>query len=332
MGRQSVTASAPSRIDLAGGTLDIWPLSQLLHPAVTVNVAIELRAIATISSRAGRRVEIVSRDRKRRATRRLPLGPADLHGPLALPLRLLSGFAPRRGLHIVCEATAPAGAGLGGSSTLGVALGAALNRHTAAGLGKRGLLRRVMNLETIELGVPTFVIPGNRETQTVYTAAMENLQAQHPNVFDIREHKVDLQGVNLVGMGGYHHPRFTVTGGFLLTTDDYRRARRHLEELQPQQEPTVLVTHGPPLASTRIDLVARAGHVGDKNIRAIMDASFKSIINVHGHIHEGGGGLDRFKAGPAYNVSAVTSFNNPRGPNAGLIIIADGEATYGYLR
>jgi D-glycero-alpha-D-manno-heptose-7-phosphate kinase len=185
MGRQSVTASAPSRIDLAGGTLDIWPLSQLLQPAVTVNLAIELRATATISSRAGRRVEILSRDRRRRASRRLPLGPTDLHGPLALPLRLLSGFAPRRGLRIVCEATAPAGAGLGGSSTLGIALGAALNRHTAAGLGKQGLLRRVMNLETIELGVPT----GNQD----YLAAVHGgLAAYHHETDGTRRERLTI--------------------------------------------------------------------------------------------------------------------------------------------
>jgi len=184
----------------------------------------------------------------------------------------------------------------------------------------------------VQLGVPTFVIPGNRETQSVYTAAMEKLQAEHSNVFDIRQHQVDLQGVNLVGMGGYHHPRFTVTGGFLLQPDDYRRAARHLEEFQTQQEPTVFVTHGPPLASTRIDYVAGAGHVGDKSIKAIMDGSLKDIINVHGHIHEGSRGFDRYKAGPAYNVAAITSFNNPKGPNAGLITVANGKASYGNLK
>jgi Icc-related predicted phosphoesterase len=184
----------------------------------------------------------------------------------------------------------------------------------------------------VQLGVATFVIPGNRETQSVYTAAIEELQAQHPNVFDIKEHQVDLQGVNLVGMGGYHHPRFTVRGGFLLTRDDYRRALRHLEDFQSQQEPTVFVTHGPPLASTRIDYVAGAGHVGDRNIRALMDASLKNIINVHGHIHEGGRAMDRYRAGPAYNVAAVTLLNNPRGPNAGLITVANGEASYANIK
>ena len=33
-----VAASAPSRIDLAGGTLDIWPISLLVPGAVTVNL------------------------------------------------------------------------------------------------------------------------------------------------------------------------------------------------------------------------------------------------------------------------------------------------------
>jgi len=172
MKRRSVAASAPSRIDLAGGTLDIWPLSQLLQPAVTVNVAIELRATARISARSDRRVEIVSKDRKRRVTRVLPLSPPDLRGPLSLLLRLAAGFSPQSGLRIECEAMAPAGAGLGGSSTLAIAVAAALNRHTSAGLGQQRLLRRVMNLETVELRVPT----GNQD----YLAALHGgLAAYH---------------------------------------------------------------------------------------------------------------------------------------------------------
>jgi hypothetical protein len=40
----SVTARAWCRVDLAGGTLDLWPLG-LLHPgARTVNLAIDLAA------------------------------------------------------------------------------------------------------------------------------------------------------------------------------------------------------------------------------------------------------------------------------------------------
>ena len=152
---RQVVATAPSRIDLAGGTLDIWPLSVIVPGALTVNVAIELRAVATVEGSNDGRVRIVSRDRRRRVTRKLPLAVDRADGPLSLLERLVAAFDPGCGMRLVTHATAPAGAGLGGSSTLGVAVGAALNRWSGGGLRSRELLRRVMNLETRELGVPT---------------------------------------------------------------------------------------------------------------------------------------------------------------------------------
>jgi D-glycero-alpha-D-manno-heptose-7-phosphate kinase len=170
--RSSVSASAPSRIDLAGGTLDIWPINMLVPQAVTINLGIELRARVTLEPIAGRKLVVRSIDRRRRATRRLPLRPGDADGPLALLIRLAEPFAPDRGVELTCEASAPAGAGLGGSSTLAVAAGAALNRWSSSGLGRPALLRRVMNIETVELGVPT----GNQD----YLAAIHGgLAAYH---------------------------------------------------------------------------------------------------------------------------------------------------------
>jgi D-glycero-alpha-D-manno-heptose-7-phosphate kinase len=151
----TVTASAPSRIDLAGGTIDIWPISAILPRAVTVSVAVELRARAIISGRTDDRVRIVSRDRRRRATRKLPLGSGTKQEPLALPLRLVAAFEPRTGLDLTCDAEAPAGAGLGGSSTLAIAVAAALSGWTGERLGRDRLVRRVMNIEAALLGVPT---------------------------------------------------------------------------------------------------------------------------------------------------------------------------------
>ena len=57
-----ISASAPTRIDLAGGTIDIWPL-YLFHPgAQTLNAAISLRAKATIETRPDERIVINSLD------------------------------------------------------------------------------------------------------------------------------------------------------------------------------------------------------------------------------------------------------------------------------
>ncbi|MFH4246989.1 hypothetical protein WAI89_19740, partial [Acinetobacter baumannii] len=58
-----IEATAPTRIDLAGGTIDIWPL-YLFHPgAMTVNFAISLYARCRIEARDDECVIIESRDR-----------------------------------------------------------------------------------------------------------------------------------------------------------------------------------------------------------------------------------------------------------------------------
>jgi D-glycero-alpha-D-manno-heptose-7-phosphate kinase len=172
----SVTATAPSRIDLAGGTLDIWPLSVLVPGAVTVNLAIELRAAVAVEARTDDRVRIVSKDRGRQATRRLPFGPYEAEGPLALLLRLAASFDLSRGATLTSRAAAPAGAGLGGSSTLSVAAVAALDRFSGARLGRERLLRRAMNLETTIIGVPT----GNQD----FLAALHGGLAAYHHGFD----------------------------------------------------------------------------------------------------------------------------------------------------
>lgn len=154
MAASRVVASAPSRIDLAGGTLDIWPLSVLVPGACTVNLAVELRASATVEALAGRKVRIRSVDRGRRLTRSLPLS-GEPGSALPLLERLVRAWEPSEGLSLTTRATAPAGAGLGGSSTLAVAVGGALARFLSGRRSREHVVRRVMNHETVQLGVPT---------------------------------------------------------------------------------------------------------------------------------------------------------------------------------
>jgi len=156
VGRGFVVSSAPTRVDLAGGTLDIWPLSVLVPNAVTVNVAIELRAEAEVRPRRDGMVEIVSLDRGRRSRRKTPIE-IDRRpgGPLRLLLRLVGAFGRGRPLTLTTRCAAPAGAGLGGSSSLAIAVAGALVRWSGTKLSRGKLLEWVMNLETVELGVPT---------------------------------------------------------------------------------------------------------------------------------------------------------------------------------
>ena len=59
-----IESTAPTRVDLAGGTIDIWPL-YLFHPgAATVNFGVSLYARCRIEEREDDRVILESRDRE----------------------------------------------------------------------------------------------------------------------------------------------------------------------------------------------------------------------------------------------------------------------------
>lgn len=149
-----VIAKAPTRIDLAGGTLDIWPLYLFLEQAVTINVAISLYATATLESRDGSVVEIVSRDQNLTLSApRCQDLPVD--GTLPLLSRLVRYFEPEGGLHLETQTLAPAGSGLGGSSALAVAVAGALNRFTGRGLTQQQLIEVVRDIEAQVIRVPT---------------------------------------------------------------------------------------------------------------------------------------------------------------------------------
>jgi D-glycero-alpha-D-manno-heptose-7-phosphate kinase len=147
-----------TRIDLAGGTLDIWPIYLLLDRPVTVNVAIDLHALVEVSFLPGRQVILRSEDQQTEAEADSP-DELDPNGPLPLPARLVRSFAPAGGVRLTSAATAPAGSGLGGSSALAVAAAVALGRmtRTETGADVHALARRLANLEAQVLGIPTGV-------------------------------------------------------------------------------------------------------------------------------------------------------------------------------
>jgi len=153
-GLKTVAAKAPARIDLAGGTVDIWPLYLFHENAMTINVAIDTFAAVRISRRSDGRVVITSRDRG--LTFATGLDFRSLEGsPLEFIARIVKYYEPDSGLSVTTDCSAPAGAGLGGSSTLAVALSSALNLLLGRRFSRRFQLDVIRNIETRILGVPT---------------------------------------------------------------------------------------------------------------------------------------------------------------------------------
>ncbi len=112
-----IESKAPTRVDLAGGTLDIWPL-YLFHPgAVTINAAITRYASCVIETRAvgDKRIHLVSRDTKREES--FPSFAAMVNAKryhLPLLAEIAKFFAPPGGFTLSTDSEAPAGAGIGG--------------------------------------------------------------------------------------------------------------------------------------------------------------------------------------------------------------------------
>jgi D-glycero-alpha-D-manno-heptose-7-phosphate kinase len=150
-----IESSAPSRVDLAGGTIDIWPL-YLFHPgAATVNFAISLRAHCRIETRDDDRVILESSDQKVAFETSLSaLDELAREERLELISKLVHFFKPKTGFHLTTTSEAPAGAGLGGSSALAIACIGALNRLAGDRYDERKFIVLVANLETTVIRVP----------------------------------------------------------------------------------------------------------------------------------------------------------------------------------
>jgi len=152
---QLVESSAPSRVDLAGGTLDLWPL-HVLHPgSVNVNLAIHRFARCRVApGRNGFRVSLKDQGSKNHS------GTAE--GLLAAPETALVGslllaLQITKPLEIEISSEVPFGSGLGGSSALTVALMGALERFSPRGLKGVDRVDFVRDVETRVLRKPAGV-------------------------------------------------------------------------------------------------------------------------------------------------------------------------------
>lgn len=134
---QKIHARVPIRIDLAGGTLDLWPLYLMVDQPYTVNLGIDLYAEATVAYEPAPdgqgKITLSSVDQKTEASFNwTDLFKKPVEPSLILHQKILQFFLEfyhleteqMSGLHlqITTQAQSPAGAGLGGSSALSVAI------------------------------------------------------------------------------------------------------------------------------------------------------------------------------------------------------------------
>lgn len=151
-----IVSKAPCRVDMAGGTLDIWPLYLFHANPVTVNFAVTRYASCEIETRDDARIVLRSRDMAREETfESLDALRATKIYRLPLLAHLIKFFAPETGLELSTDSESPAGAGIAGSSTLIIAVSAALNRLTNRGHSLEKRREISQNIEAQIIRVPT---------------------------------------------------------------------------------------------------------------------------------------------------------------------------------
>lgn len=160
-----VVARAACRVDLAGGTMDMWPL-YLFHPgAVVVNIAVQVMTTCRITPRDSGAIELASLDTG--LTDSFPSMEA-LRGAQryrhALAAHLLRFFCaegePATGFRLETHSESPAGAGISGSSALMISTTAALahfvgRRSGGRKLGPEQIREIAQNVEAQLIRVPT---------------------------------------------------------------------------------------------------------------------------------------------------------------------------------
>ncbi len=145
----AVRVVAPCRADLAGGTLDIWPIG-LLHPgSLTVNMAIpvEVELVVGLDGEPGSVLHTALNGEVRR------LGPSDAHTDLTAALSF--AVAPQGGVRVEVLSQAPLRSGIGGSSSYGIALVRALTELVRPVPSEERMVALVRDCEARILGFPT---------------------------------------------------------------------------------------------------------------------------------------------------------------------------------
>jgi len=145
-------ARAPVRVDLAGGTLDLWPLYLFFPGACTVNVAISRYAECEVETIDDSVIEVELEDedyhQRYESVREM------MQDSRVALLALVAEHFKLSGIRLRTRVGVPRGSGLGASSALAVATVASLARIGGYDVERDSMVELVRDLETRLIGVP----------------------------------------------------------------------------------------------------------------------------------------------------------------------------------
>lgn len=152
-----IKVTAPTRIDLAGATLDIFPLYVFEGGGLTINCAISLRTEVELETRedGGFQVRAEGLELTQEVGSLEELTSDGEFAPMNLIIKVLQFYKPTGGLSVRTGSQVPPGSGLGGSSSLLIALSSGLIYLGRQPYNKQDLIELAANIEAFSIQVPT---------------------------------------------------------------------------------------------------------------------------------------------------------------------------------
>ena len=196
---------SPTRVDLAGGTLDCWPLFLFAGEASTVNLSIDIMTSAQLTPRDDNKVSVDISDLNWKAEFENVQALIDDESPENLLVReVLRYHRPTKGFDLKTASQSPVGGGLGGSSSLCISILKAICELESWSWDTYEYVERAHNTEARILHGPT-------GTQDYVPAIIGGLNHIHygTNGIKVRQLEMDEEYLNrklsLVYTGKPHH-------------------------------------------------------------------------------------------------------------------------------
>ncbi len=159
---ERIFCKSPTRVDLAGGTLDMWPLYNFVDGATTINVAIDIWTTCEIIKREDQIIKVISDDLKKKwQFANIKEFFASKEESLLFYQAIFQAFHGElinfnKGFEIKTASQSPIGGGLGGSSSLVISVLKALHQLLEMPLPiPVNLVHTAHNIEAKMLRTPT---------------------------------------------------------------------------------------------------------------------------------------------------------------------------------
>lgn len=164
-----IKIQSPTRVDLAGGTLDCWPLFLLVGRCRTINISIDIMTSVELETLDDSQViaEITDLNFSKSYSNLQEFLSCD-DPEISLVKSVVEYWRPQTGFRVRTASDSPVGGGLGGSSSLTISLMKAFSQMCSKTLTVDEMVKVAHNMEAKVLNTPT-------GTQDYFPAAQPGL-------------------------------------------------------------------------------------------------------------------------------------------------------------